>query len=72
MSKLNRYTQKGDTAVVPGKVLGVGRIEHPLNVAAVAFSKLARTKILKAKGKCLSFYELMEKNPKGSQVKIIG
>jgi large subunit ribosomal protein L18e len=58
--------------VVPGKVLGAGRIDHPVHVAAFTFSEQARSKILRAKGKCLSILELMEKNPKGTNVKIIG
>ena len=72
LSKLNRHTQKSETVVVPGKVLGVGQINHPLNIAAFAFSEQARTKILKTKGKCMSIPELMDKNPKGSGVRIIG
>lgn len=72
VSKLSRYTKKMETVVVPGKVLGAGKIDHPINVAAFAFSDQARLKILKAKGKCLSILELMKKNPKGANVKIIG
>jgi large subunit ribosomal protein L18e len=58
--------------VVPGKVLGAGKIGHPVNVGAFAFSERAQSKILKAKGKCLSISDLMKKNPKGANVKIIG
>jgi large subunit ribosomal protein L18e len=72
LSQLNRHTETGETVVVPGKVLGAGKINHSLNVAAFAFSEQARSKILKIKGKCMSIPELMEKNPKGSGVKIIG
>lgn len=72
VSHLNRCTQKRETVVVPGKVLGAGKIGHPVNVGAFAFSERARSKILKAKGKCLSISDLMKKNPKGANVKIIG
>ncbi len=72
LSSLNRYTQKNETAVVPGKVLGAGEINHPLTVAAFAFSENAKEKIKAAKGKCLSFFDLVKKNPKGSNVKIVG
>jgi large subunit ribosomal protein L18e len=58
--------------VVPGKVLAAGNISHPVNVAAFAFSEQARAKILKAKGKCLSISDLMKKNSKGTNVKIVG
>ena len=72
LSRLNRHTQARETAVVPGKVLGAGKVDHPINVAAFTFSEQAKSKILKAKGKCLAFEELMKKNPKGTNVKIIG
>lgn len=72
VSRLNRYTESGDTVVVPGKVLGAGSINHPVKVAAFAFSEQARLKIVKAKGKCITIPELVESNPKGTGVKIIG
>jgi len=72
VSRLNRYTKEGETMVVPGKVLGAGKIDHPINVAAFAFSDQARSKILRAKGKCLSILDLISKNPKGTDVKVIG
>jgi len=72
VSRLNRYTQSRETVVVPGKVLGAGKIDHPVNVAAFAFSDQARFKILKAQGKCLSISDLVKKNPKGAGVKIVG
>ncbi|UCE44572.1 MAG: 50S ribosomal protein L18e [Candidatus Bathyarchaeota archaeon] len=71
VSHLRRHTRKGDTVAIPGKVLGSGKINHSLNVAAFAFSKQAKSKILGAKGKCLSIQELAEKNPKGINVKIL-
>jgi len=72
VSQLNRHTKGGETVAVPGKVLGAGRIDHPINVAAFTFSDHARSKILRAKGKCLSILDLMKKNPKGTDVKVIG
>ena len=72
VSRLNRYTKEGETVAVPGKVLGAGKIDHPIKVAAFDFSDQARSKISGAKGKCLSILDLMEKNPKGANVKVIG
>ena len=71
LSRLNRYTKQKEAVVVPGKVLGAGKLEHPLVVAAFAFSDEARQKIAQAKGKCLSISELMENAPKGSNVRIM-
>jgi len=72
LSRLNRYTQKNEIVAVPGKVLGAGEINHRISVAAFAFSEKSREKIKASKGKCLSFFDLVKKNPKGSNVKIIG
>ena len=72
ISRINRYTEKNETVVVPGKVLGAGELNHPVTVAAFTFSETAKQKIKKAKGKCLTIPELVKKNPKGSNVKIIG
>jgi large subunit ribosomal protein L18e len=70
LSHLNRHTTNGETVAVPGKVLGSGEIDHPIKVAAFAFSKRAKSKILDAKGKCLSIQELAEMNPKGTSTRI--
>ena len=72
LSRINRHTAKSDTIVVPGKVLGSGVIDHAITVAAFNLSAKAKEKLIAAKGKYLSIAELVEKNPKGSNVKIIG
>lgn len=72
ISRIDRYTQENDDVLVPGKVLGAGIISHPARVAALDFSDQARAKILEAKGKCLSIPELLEMNPTGASVKLIG
>jgi large subunit ribosomal protein L18e len=72
LSRLNRYTQRNETVVVPGKVLGTGEINHRITVAAFTFSEKAKQKITTKKGKCLSFFDLVKKNPKGANVKVIG
>jgi len=71
VSHLSRHTQQRETVVVAGKVLGAGKIDHPISVAAFAFSDQAKFKILKARGKCLSIPDLVKKNPKGTSVKIV-
>ena len=71
LSRLNRYTKEKETVIVPGKVLGAGKLEHPIHVAAFAFSEQAQSKILKAKGKILAISELLKDNPKGSNVRIM-
>ena len=72
LSRINRYTRDGETVAVPGKVLATGVVDHSVTVAALAFSEKSTAKIRKARGKCLTFSELIKKNPEGSNVKIIG
>ncbi len=72
ISRLNRYTKKNDAVAVPGKVLGSGEITHQITVAAFTFSESARQKITAANGKCVSFSDMAKKNPKGSEIRIIG
>jgi large subunit ribosomal protein L18e len=71
LSKLNRHTKKADVVVVPGKILGTGSIDHAVTVAAFDVSGKAKAKLEAAKAKYITIPELLEKNPKGSNVKII-
>jgi large subunit ribosomal protein L18e len=71
LSGINRHAAKGETVVVPGVVLGDGKLDKPVNVAAWRFSFAAIEKITKAKGKAMTIMELVEKNPKGSKVRIM-
>ncbi len=72
ISRINRYAQQNETVVIPGKVLASGELTVPIHVAAFKFSREAREKIKHAKGKALSISELLEENPKGKEVRIIG
>ena len=53
-----------DDIVVPGKVLGDGKIAKAGNVYALTFSKSAREKIERAGGKCLPLDALLESGKK--------
>jgi large subunit ribosomal protein L18e len=72
LSRINRHTEKGQIVAVPGKVLGAGLLRHPVTVAAFEFSATAKEKIRNARGKYLTINELVKKNPKGSNVKVVG
>ncbi len=70
--KLDKYTKDNETVIVPGKVLATGDIKHKINIAAWDFSDGAIRKIVGANGKCLSIPEMLEKNPKGQKMRILG
>ena len=61
LSRLNR----------PGKLLAAGALDHSVTVAAFTASEKAKEKLKAAKAKYLSITELMEKNPNGTNIKII-
>ncbi len=71
ISRINRYTKEGDTIIVPGSVIGAGKLEHKVTVAAWKFSEGARQKITEAGGEAITIEELLERNPKGSGVIIM-
>ena len=71
IGQINRHALEGETVLVPGKVLGSGILDHPLEVVALDFSLSARDKIKKMKGKCITIEELMDENPSGKGVRII-
>ncbi|MFC1733122.1 50S ribosomal protein L18e [candidate division KSB1 bacterium] len=70
--KLDKYTKPDEMVIVPGKVLGTGVLGHKVTVAAWSFSDSAREKITKANGACVSIIEMVQKNPKGQNLRIIG
>jgi len=71
LSKISRFTKQGDVILVPGKVLSAGKLLHHVTIAALSFSRHAREKIHSTGGKCLTLKELIKRNPKGSNIKII-
>lgn len=70
--KIIRSLKENETAIVPGKVLGTGDITHKISVAAYSFSDSAKEKILKSKGEAMSIADLLQKNPKPQNLRIIG
>ena len=72
LSRINRYSNDKETIIVPGKVLGSGVIDHSITIAAFAFSKSALEQLKQRNCSVISIKELMEKNPKAKDVRIIG
>lgn len=70
ISDIERNAEDGDTVIVPGKVLGSGRLTKEVDVAAFQASKGARSQI-KDNGKFMFIQDLVEDNPDGSEVKIV-
>ena len=73
LDKLNKFTKADDVVIVPGKVLGQGKLDHKLTIAAYNFSESAKTKLEKLKADAINIPDLIErlKATKGIIVKII-
>jgi len=71
IERIDRCTNTGEIAIIPGKVLSEGNLTKKLTIAAFRFSEKAKEKIDKI-GKAISIQELMKQNPKGKKVRIIG
>ena len=72
ISRIARFTSANETVIVPGKVLGSGILDHAVTVGALKFSTSAAKAITDAGGKCLSIRELLEVNPTGEKLEILG
>jgi large subunit ribosomal protein L18e len=71
VGKLDRVAKDGDVVVVPGKLLGGGKLSKRVVVAAVKASPKAIQKVIEAGGEVLTIPELVRRYPKGSGVRII-
>ncbi len=71
--KINKYTKPNEIVVVPGKVLGVGKLDHPVTVIALDFSSSALKKIKEAGGQVMSLNKALEtfKDFKGKSVRLM-
>ncbi len=68
--RINKKTRKNDIIVIPGKVLGIGDLDHNLTIACLEYSKSAKKKIEASGSKLMLIEELLEQNPKGTGVKV--
>jgi len=72
LDKIQRHVNDKETALVPGKVLSSGNINKKITIAAWSFSDKSIEKIKKAGGQTITIKELLEKNPEGKNIRIMG
>jgi large subunit ribosomal protein L18e len=70
--KIDQLTKENDTVVFPGKVLATGNISHKITLFPFSISNAAATKIIENGGKIINYAELIEKNPTGKGVVLLG
>ncbi len=71
LSHLERTVEDGETLVVPGKVMGSGRLSRDVTVAALDFTSAALESINEA-GEAVYIEDLVEDNPEGEGLRLIG
>lgn len=68
---LEKHCNAGETAVVPDRLLSLGKITKKLTVAAISVSKPAAKKLQAAGCTVISIKQLIEQNPTGKGIRII-
>jgi len=71
LSTINRHAGDNEVVLVPGKVLGAGKLGHAVTVAALNFSGTAKEKIADVGGRCLTIEQVLDENPSGSGIRIL-
>lgn len=71
-SHLQPAARDGETALVPGKVLGAGTLSKKATVVGWRFSESALKKIREAGGKAITIQDYFKQYQKGSRVRIVG
>ncbi len=72
LSKLSRMTKENEVVIVPGKVLGSGELDHKLTISAFQFSEGAKSKITAAGGNIVPLRDMMQEDPKGKKIRVMG
>ncbi|MEM0200885.1 MAG: 50S ribosomal protein L18e [Candidatus Micrarchaeaceae archaeon] len=60
--KLEKYANNNDYIIIPGKVLGTGKITKKFNISAVEYSKSAIKKLEAAGCKIIDIESIMKNN----------
>ena len=71
VGKVVKTVKDGEIALVPGKLLGDGILEQKVKVAAFAWTPKAEERVKAAGGEVISIDQLLQDNPKGTNVRIV-
>ncbi len=59
--KLSKHSKEGDYLIVPGKVLGVGSLDHKINICAIDFSESALEQLRKSNSTVMKIQDAISK-----------
>ncbi|MFB5635416.1 50S ribosomal protein L18e [Candidatus Nitrosopumilus sediminis] len=72
LNRIGQLTKENDVVVFPGKVLGTGSISHKITLFSFSISNSAAAKIIEKGGKIITHSDLIEQNPTGKGVVLLG
>ena len=72
LKRIGQLTKENDVVVFPGKVLGTGNIPHKITLCSLSISNSAAEKIINNGGKLIKYSDLIENNPTGKGVVLLG
>ena len=72
LNRIGQLTKENDIVVFPGKVLGTGNIPHKITLFSFSISNSAANKIVEKGGKLINHSDLVEQNPTGKGVVLLG
>ena len=72
LKRISQLTKDNDIVVFPGKVLGTGNITHKITLFSFSISNSAAEKIIKSGGRILGHQDLIDQNPTGKGVVMLG
>lgn len=72
LNRIGQLTKENDTVVFPGKVLGTGNISHKITLFSFSISNSAANKIVENGGKIINYSDLIEQNPTGKGIVLLG
>lgn len=61
LSKLDKFTSDNENIVVPGKLLGEGKISKKINISAMEYSEQAKEKLKESKCHIVDIGEMVKK-----------
>ena len=72
LNRIGQLTKENDIVIFPGKVLGTGNVPHKITLFSFSISNSAADKIVENGGKIISHVDLIEQNPTGKGVVLLG
>ncbi len=72
VKRIGQITKPGDVVVFPGKVLGTGSMPHDITLYSFAISARAIAKINESGGRVVTHTSIIQDNPTGRGVLLLG